>query len=242
MKVYLRPADYRRAIYLDFEGEGASTKTKVIPAPHMVGVFRPNETGKSGVYESILFRSAWRPVSNGAGKTSQCMAFDTYFEALCDIAVRENRYLVYWSQYEEKVLEQLLSNRLFTKIKPHLHNLLPPARKYANRRRSFGEESSASKKSLEEFFAALYRKRSPFPPLVLGAAEVCRRIDKACSKTKRWASFSDKQKGYAKDLLAYNQGDCRATWLIARRLGNAIAKNNITQFVSDDPPQKPAIT
>ena len=98
--------------------------------------------------------------------------------------------------------------------------------KYANRRRSFGVGGSASKKSLEEFFAALYRKRSPFPPLALGAAEVCRRLDKACAKTQRWSNFTDKQKKYAKDLLAYNQGDCRATWLIARRLGNALGKKN----------------
>jgi predicted RecB family nuclease len=154
------------------------------------------------------------------------MAFDAYFEALADTAFSENRYLIYWSQYEEKVVELFLPNRVLTRIKPHLYNLLPPARKYANRRRSFGVGGSASKKSLEEFFAALYRKRSPFPPLALGAAEVCRRLDKACAKTQRWSNFTDKQKKYAKDLLAYNQGDCRATWLIARRLGNALGKKN----------------
>jgi predicted RecB family nuclease len=55
---------------------------------------------------------------------------------------------------------------------------------------------------------------------------VCQRIDAACAKTKRWGNFTDVQKKYVKDLLAYNEGDCRSTWLIAKRVGNFYASDN----------------
>ena len=58
----------------------------------------------------------------------------------------------------------------------------------------------------------------------MGAAESCRRIDRACAKHKRWKHFSDKQKDYVKDLVAYNEGDCRSTWLIALKVGNSNKK------------------
>ena len=76
-------------------------------------------------------------------------------------------------------------------------------------------------KLLEEFLAAMFKKRNPYPPFPLGAAEACRKIDKASKKYKKWKHWPDKEKGYVKDLIQYNIGDCRSTWLIAKRLGNA---------------------
>ena len=66
----------------------------------------------------------------------------------------------------------------------------------------------------------MYQKRHPYPPFPLGAAEACRRIDTACVNHRKWRRFTDKQKNYAKDLVQYNQGDCRSTWLIAKKLAN----------------------
>jgi len=40
----LSPAEYRKAIFIDFEGEGRN-KARELKLPHMVGEFRPNQAG-----------------------------------------------------------------------------------------------------------------------------------------------------------------------------------------------------
>ena len=227
MKEYLSPDGYRKAIYFDFEGEGRSRKTRLSPQPHMVGTFQPNPTGKSGKYESFFFKEYWKPARNGLGDTAFVVGFEEYFRSLFEFVSRRGGYLIHWSIYERDALEAHLSTATFKKIKPYLYNLLPPARRYANKKKVFGATGGASKRSLEEFFAALYRKRSPFPPLDLGAAEVCRRIDKACLRNRKWSKFNDKERGYVRGLIAYNKGDCNASWLIAKRLGNANWGKNV---------------
>ena len=136
----------------------------------------------------------------------------------------KNCFLVYWTIHESMVLEAYLEPETYTRLTPRLFNLHPMARKYANRRRLFGHQSSTRGRPLEDFLAALYKKRNPYPPFPLGAAEACRRIDVATRKKKRWKSLSDLQKSYVKDLVQYNTGDCRSTWLVAKRLGNVHAK------------------
>jgi hypothetical protein len=212
----LTPAQYRNAIYLDFEGEGKKRNNE-IPKPHMAGFFRPNSKGKSGKYNCIFFNKNWKAASNGI-RAAGYEYFDTCFEMLAHELEEKDAYLVYWTIHEEVVLEKYLPQGLFDRLSPRLHNLHPIARTYANGRRIFGNNVSARNKTLEEFFEVLYCKRKPNPPL--RAAEACRRIDKACSKHKKWKQFSEKQKNYVKDLTAYNQGDCRSTWLIAKKLGN----------------------
>ena len=215
----LTPEQYRNAIYLDFEGEGKK-RDDTIPQPHMAGFFRPNPTGKSGKYNCIFFKEEWKPASNGI-RTAECETFESCFESLAKELLDKDIHLVYWTIHERDMLKKYLSPGLFNQLEPRLYNLHPIAKRYSNRRRIFGSDKSASERPLEEFFAAMYRKRNPYPPLPLGAAEVCRRIDKACTKHKRWKHFSEKQKDYAKELVEYNQGDCRSTWLIALKIGNS---------------------
>jgi len=143
---------------------------------------------------------------------------------ICSDASQTGSRLIHWSIYEEAALKDHLTTATFKKIEPLLYNLLPPARRYANRRRSFGTDETARNKTLEEFCSALLN-RGPFPPLALGAAKVCRKIDKACQAHRRWKHFSDAEKTVVKDFIAYNTGDCRASWLIAKRLGNAYKKH-----------------
>ena len=56
----LTPTEYRAAIYLDFEGEGKK-RDGTIPAPHMAGFFRPNQTGTSGKYSCVFFSPSFFP-------------------------------------------------------------------------------------------------------------------------------------------------------------------------------------
>lgn len=220
----LSPEEYRKAIYIDFEGEGWSSKTRSAPKPHMVGTFRPNATGQSGQYCAHLFQENWKPVANHLGDRGEVVEFESFFQNLCSDASQTGSRLIHWSIYEEAALKDHLTTATFKKIEPLLYNLLPPARRYANKRRSFGTDETARNKTLEEFCSALLN-RGPFPPLALGAAKVCRKIDKACQAHRRWKHFSDAEKTVVKDFIAYNTGDCRASWLIAKRLGNAYKKH-----------------
>lgn len=210
---------FRNAVYLDFEGR-KSIGCETLPLPHMAGFFRPYSKGTNGKYQVTFFRDHWKPAVNGSQRRAQLQLFPTCFEEIEVELQRQDKLLIYWTMHEEAILEKHLPTRLFLRLKPRLFNLHPLARRYANRFRKFGAEQTARGKTLEEFFAAMYRKRKPYPPLPIGASVACQRIDSACERTQRWRKFTANQKSYVKDLLAYNEGDCRATWLIAKRLGN----------------------
>lgn len=223
----LTPTEFRSAIYLDFEGEGKK-RDGTVPMPHMAGTLRPNATGGGGKYSCVFFNQYWKPASNGI-PSSECLSFQDYFEILLSELEEKNCYLVYWTIHESMILETYLEPEIYVRLAPRMLNLHPTAKKYANRRRLFGRNESAKKRPLEDFLSAMYSKRYPYPPFPLGAAEACRRIDTASTHHKKWKKFSDKQKGYVKDLIAYNQGDCLSTWLIAKRLGNFYQSSKSTR-------------
>lgn len=215
----LTPCEYRAAIYLDFEGEGKK-KDGFIPRPHMAGLFTPNLKGKSGKYKSVFFLPSWKPVCNHFYNQAVIDDFTDYFDNLSLELIATKQYLVYWTIHESMILEKYLPKEIFDRLSPRLHNLHPVAKRYASRTRAFGQGINTGKKTLEDFFAALHLKQHPYPPFPLGAAEACRRLDAACAMHNRYKNFSDNQKGYTDELIRYNDGDCRSTWLIAKRLGN----------------------
>ena len=216
----LTPTQFRNAIYLDFEGEGKKRDGSV-PEPHMAGTFRPNQTGGGGKYTCVFFKPQWKLASNGVPSTS-VDTFDSFFISLTDELKVKECDLVYWSMHEDTILKEFLSPTAFERLQPYLYNLHPPAKKYLNRHRKFGHNETAQGKTLEQCFEVMYDKRRPYPPFPLGAAEACRRIDRACGKHTKWKHFSEKQKSYVTNLVQYNQGDCSSTALIAKRLGDCI--------------------
>lgn len=222
----LTPENYRNAVYLDFEGEGKK-RDGTVPTPHMAGLFRPNQKGTSGKYTCVFFSPLWKVVSNHFHKESVLEDFNSYFENLSLELNVTKQYLVFWSIHEEMILKKFLPDSTFERLRCRLHNLHPIARRYVTRRRKFGTNESAKGKTLEEFFAVLYKKRHPYPPFPLGAAKACRLIDKACMKHKRWNKFDKTQQNSVDALVEYNSGDCKSTWLIAKRLGNShVSKSN----------------
>ena len=221
----LTAAEFRSAIYLDFEGR-KSVGDEKNPLPHMAGTFRPNSSGSSGRYHANFFKSDWKPAKNGGGEKVSIDSFQNFFSLLAEELVAEDKHLVYWTMHEESILEKHLTPALWNRLEPCLFNLHPIAKRYMNQRKKFGAKTTAKGKSLEEFLAAMYKKRHPYPPLPNGPSIVCQRVDVACGKTQRWKKFSDVQKKYVKSLLAYNEGDCRSTWLIAKRVGNSYATVN----------------
>ena len=214
----LTPTQFRAATYLDFEGEGL-TANRELRQPHMAGTFSPNERGTGGKYQAVFYKESWAPVANGisAAKTHN---FELFFKKLTDCLKESDTHLVYWSIHEEIVLKEFLSESTFANLEPHLFNMLPLARRYINRRRLLKGGETAGGMTLEDYLELIQPGKSPFPTLPIGAAEACRRIDRTCEKHKKWKHFTDVQKTYARDLVKYNEGDCRSTWLIAKKVGN----------------------
>ena len=215
----LTPTQFRNAIYLDFEGEGKKRDGSV-PEPHMAGIFRPNQTGGGGKYECVFFKPQWNLASDGVGKKSFIGTFDGCFESLTDELEATGCYLIYWSIHEDTILEKFLPRSIYKNLKPQMYNLHPAAKTYLKRNRKFEDNETGKGKTLEQCFDAMYKKRRPYPPFPLGAAEACRRIDRACGTHTKWKSFSEKQQSYVQNLIQYNKGDCESTWVIAKRGGN----------------------
>ena len=213
--------ELRCSLIFDFEGEGIAIGSDTAPLPHMVGLFYPNKRGTSGKYRWAAFKKDWKPAINGSRKEATNEELGDFFTKKAQELRQRQGKLIHWSSHEAEVLKNHLDRRDFKIIEPVLFNLRIPAKKYIRRIR----KTKTSGKSLEDFFAAFYRKRHPFPPLKIGAAESCRRIDSVCGKTRKWRHFTPRQRDYVHSLIAYNEGDCRATWLIAKRLSNSTLFN-----------------
>jgi hypothetical protein len=210
----------RNSIFIDFEGEGLK-KDKTTPLPHMVGVFRPNDSGRSGKYQATFFREQWHPAANGSGgKATEC-EFEDFFKSLLLELKQHSKLCIFWSIHELVVLKLYLPASLFNELSKYMFNLLPDVRRYASIRRYRKLDSGEKAHSLDEYFQLYFKKRKPYPPISPGPAATCRRIDLACTRNKKWKKFSDRQKAYVKDLLAYNEGDVRCTWLLALKVANA---------------------
>ena len=146
MPTTLTPAEYRNAIYLDFEGEGKKRDGSV-PMPHMAGIFKPNVKGKSGKYKSIFFFKSWKPVAHYFGKAVLLIDFSDYFEILTDELITNDQHLVCWSIHEPMILEKYLSPAVFERLSPRIHNLHLVAKQYARQKDAFGPATRTYGKS-----------------------------------------------------------------------------------------------
>ena len=214
----LTAQEYKNAIYIDFEGEGNS-KNGICRMPHMVGTYvLCNERGK---YSATLFKEEWKPIDSGCRSSfnTSIQAFGEYFDEIRIKSRTEDRKIIAWSSHEEEVLKIFLNASLFRELTRSLHNLLPPTKRYCSKK-NLRMDDGLRPRSLEEYYALICPKRADQPRLINGAAETCRRLDRCCKNKNRWTQFSEEQKQYARDLLAYNKGDCLSTFTIAKRIGN----------------------
>ena len=214
----------RSSVIIDFEGEGKRKGSTSPPLPHMVGIFHPNKTGKSGKYEWVALRENWRPAVNGSiGMSNKARLSDLeeVFLGIAESVTQSQGRIIHWSQHESDILQAFLKPATWKMVEPFLFNARIPAKRYARRRKIFEGSGEVLGKTLEEFFDALYRKRNPFPPLPRGAAATCRLIDKACGSRKRWRNFTEAEMGYVSELIEYNKGDCKTTFLITLKTVNA---------------------
>ena len=214
----LTAQEYKNAIYIDFEGEGNS-KNGARRMPHMVGTYVPND--ESNKYSATFFKVDWKPIDSGfrSSFNTSIQAFEEYFDEILEQSRTENRKIIAWSSHEEEVLKIFLNASLFRELTRSLHNLLPPTKRYCSKK-NLRMDDGLRPRSLEEYYALIFPNRADQPKLINGAAETCRRLDRCCTNKNRWSQFSEEQKQYARDLLAYNKGDCLSTFTIAKRIGN----------------------
>ncbi len=206
----------RQSIYLDFEGTGR-TQENDCPLPHMAGLFRPNENGKAGSYEAIFFNSQWIAPKNGSSGKGSIEEFDKAINMMIDEANDKQSCIVFWSDHERGVIEKYLPE-LYDSFEKVGFNLLPELRSIKNRRNIELDESIDKK--LNQYLKAFYPERQQISSFNPGPAEACRKIDTCSQRSRRWSNWDDKEKQYVRDLLSYNEQDCKATWLLALKYSN----------------------
>ncbi len=220
MKKVLTPSEAINAIYLDFEGRGPSPKDLDIKKlPHMAGIFKPKQDGFPEHYQCICFKEEWSPIANGHQRLVIC-EFIAFFQEMANQVQQSRSKIIFWSDYERVVLKQFLDKPTFKKIEPFLINLKSSVDRYYGQRKELVARKDISFDKLDDCFAAMYPKRKPFKELSIGAAKSCGTIDKMCIKNKKWKQFSEEQRSCIKDLIDYNFGDCKKTWLIAKKVSN----------------------
>lgn len=204
----------RSAIYLDFEGEGEKLNGE-IPAPRLSKIFRPHPTGKSGIYTPVYHNATWQPLINGVRPTGYHASLETLISSLVAEAKVNGSKIVYWSDHERRMVNELLPG-LLEEFEQHSYNLLPGARKLKRKfKKSLNKDEP---KGLNQYLLAFSLPNSTVPNIHPGAAESCRRLDKYCAANKRWRRWSDQQKAIARVLVEYNAKDCIGLYRLARKV------------------------
>lgn len=205
-------------ICIDFEGEGR--KESGLPLPHLLGALVPR-TGTTGRdFRIYLLRPELEPLARAAslpGKVDLRKACDLS-EAISElVALAEERdcRLVSYSQHEEQIVHTHLASSSPARIgfDSRWYNVKRKAHALRKRR-----GLDAPDKTLESLLTALMPGRKSPPPPSCGAAESCRRLEKAGAKSKRWRNWSPAHKQLARELLDYNKGDCVAVWKLVNRV------------------------
>lgn len=205
----------QNSIYIDFEGEGAS-QGNPNPRPHMLGAYWPKRPGKNSKYHAYLFRSEWKPVSNGNCRRASIGAMEKVLIELFEEVKRRGGYLVHWSIHEYSVLKEHYPE-LVSRYDRTLFNAKPPIDRMINSRKDV-KEGMKRPEHLYQYVDLLMKNNQQIASIKPGAAESCRRIDKYCDK--RWGSWTDSQKQIANNLLDYNKSDCEYTWKLTKKLAN----------------------
>lgn len=93
------------------------------------------------------------------------------------------------------------------------YNVKIKAKSLANRRKL-----DVGDKKLDDLMRALAPRHKSPPPPEIGPAEACRRLRRAGAKSQRWRNWSQAHQDLAKELIAYNRGDCTAVWCLVNRV------------------------
>ena len=209
----------QKHICIDFEGEGKKGSGER-PLPHLLGALVPRLDGHGKDYYLFLLREELAPIERAAsipGKTEfrrTCTLAEAIAQ-LIELAEARDCHLVGYSIHELNVIQDHLPQRSAERKAFELrwYNVKKKATALRNR---LGID--APDRTLDSLIRALMPKHKSPPPPKCGAAEACRRLSAAGFKSTRWRSWAPKHKQLAKELLAYNKGDCVAVWKLMNRV------------------------
>ena len=209
----------KKHICIDFEGEGKKNSGER-PLPHLLGALVPRLDGQGKDYYLFLLRNELAPIERAAsipGKTEfrRTCTLTEAIAQLIELAEARDCRLVGYSIHELNVIQDHLPQRSAERKAFELrwYNVKKKATALRNR---LGID--APDRTLDSLIRALMPKHKSPPPPKCGAAEACRRLSAAGSKSTRWRSWAPKHKQLAKELLAYNKGDCVAVWKLMNRV------------------------
>ncbi len=210
------------SLYIDFEGVGR-TSDEPKPLPHMLGCYRPKTNGRGAEYRAWLLNPAWTPVANGAGERVTVAELSKTIEFLIDEARERNGFLIYWSDYERKVVEQHCPDR-YDQFLDVAFNVKPPVDRVYKSTHAAADETRPD--NLVGYMKYYFPKNTETGAIEPGPADSCRRLDLICEKEHRWRNWGDKQKKLASNLLGYNRSDCRSAWKLTLKLAKHLDARN----------------
>lgn len=222
----LTPEGAKKAIYIDFEGVGKSTKTKINPKPSLLGVL----TGRQ--YKAYILDESLKPVTKGRtgfvgnGTADRILEpdLDQVVLDLVECANAEKRTILYFSDHEKSTIEEHCSPEVYEAFSEVSGNAKLLLQKWKNRR---PRQREGYENTLNDFCRLAGKpKWCPKPPQVgskKGAAAAIRRLWKECPKAKRWSMLKEEDQSLARELLAYNRQDCVVTRKLTIKAVNALA-------------------
>lgn len=209
----------KKHICIDFEGEGKKNSGER-PLPHLLGALVPRINGQGNDYYLFLLHAELAPIERAAslpGKTEfrrTCTLAEAIAQ-LIELAKERDCRLVGYSIHELNVIQDHLPAR--SPERRAFEGLWYNVKKKANAlRKRRGLDAPDDK--LDSLVRALMPKHKSPPPPRCGAAEACRRLGKAGARSQRWRNWAPTHKQLAKELLAYNKGDCVAVWKLVNRV------------------------
>jgi hypothetical protein len=206
----LTPDRAKRALYVDFEGEGKRGDGE-IPQPSMLGIYcregRP--TYRVQILERELRSLAY------AGIRAECFrSMEVAISSLVRQAQAEDRDVLYFSQHEQDMVNTFCSQATADQFMARSGNAKLLLKRWTRR------TGRPRCHSLEDYCRVI--DRPPYDAPKPGVAEAIRRLRTACKASRRWRRLDPAKKELAKQLFAYIKEDCLALFRLTKKAANCL--------------------
>ncbi|MDA9857681.1 ribonuclease H-like domain-containing protein [Rubripirellula sp.] len=211
----LTPDRAKRALYIDFEGEGIRGDGE-IPPPVMLGIYCRDGCPSHRVQ---ILESTLKPLVH-AGFSSECFDhIEAAIHSLLDQARSEDRDILYFSQHEQDMVNRFCSHRTANEFTARSGNAKLLLKRWVRR------TGKARCHTLEDYCQVI--DRTPYEAPKPSVAEAIRRLRKASGTARRWRHMESNKKKLAKQLFAYNKQDCLALFKLTKKAANCLNRSRL---------------
>ncbi|MDG2223153.1 MAG: hypothetical protein P8L85_17360 [Rubripirellula sp.] len=211
----LTPDRAKRALYIDFEGEGRRGNGE-IPSPVMLGIYCRD---RHPTYCVQIIEPTLKPLVH-AGVSSECFdCMESAINSLLAQAGSEDRDILYFSQHEQDMVNRFCSQLTANEFMARSGNAKLLLKRWVRR------TGRPTCHSLDDYCKVI--DRLPYDAPKPSVAEAIRRLRKACCTAKRWRRIESKQRELAKQLFAYNKQDCLALHKLTKKAANCLNRSQI---------------